>query len=313
MDPVTPQPEQAPVQPPKHFLNKKFVVTFIILLLLGGSTYARIQYWQNQQVAQEVVPTFTPRTDVTAGWKTYTNTQYGFEFKYPADATTREEKFTSCKNAAKECLRTFLTLSNGQVIEYQFSTFQGGRDFINAGDIKKEKIIIDNKEYEFWSDNQFVNIFSLSASNLVVSSYNDSGKIDTNILKEILSTFKFTDSSVQSGIGGTLTGHVTVGPNCPVEQAGNPCTPSPQAYTSRQVGVFTVATATTPEGNDNSKLITSQHLDANGNYQFVIAPGTYTIKASGMRVDLLTTIVGTVTVKNSQKSTLNFNIDTGIR
>ena len=84
--PLTPQ-YSAPE--PKHFLNKKFVVTFVVLLLLGSGAYVGIWYWQNQQVAQEVVPTFTPRASVTADptadWKTYTNAQYGFEFKYPVD------------------------------------------------------------------------------------------------------------------------------------------------------------------------------------------------------------------------------------
>ncbi len=93
MDPIIPQSQepqyQAPTPPPKHFLNKKFAITFVILILLGAGAYAGIWYWQNQQVAQEVAPTFTPRpsatADPTADWKTYTNTQYGFEVKYPLD------------------------------------------------------------------------------------------------------------------------------------------------------------------------------------------------------------------------------------
>ena len=87
MDPITPQPQEqsySSVPEPKHFLNKKFIVTFVVLALLGGGAYAGIWYWGNQQVVEEVAPTFTPRViDETVGWKTYTNTLYGFEFKYP--------------------------------------------------------------------------------------------------------------------------------------------------------------------------------------------------------------------------------------
>ncbi len=67
-----------------HFLNKKFVITVLVLIILGGIAYGTIWYWQKQQLASEVVPTFTPRpTDDIANWKTYSNTQYGFEVKYP--------------------------------------------------------------------------------------------------------------------------------------------------------------------------------------------------------------------------------------
>src|SRR3989344_386427 len=45
----------------KHFLNRKFAITLATLLLLGIGAYAGIWYWQNQQVVQEVAPTFTPR------------------------------------------------------------------------------------------------------------------------------------------------------------------------------------------------------------------------------------------------------------
>lgn len=95
MDSIIPQPqEQLPVdstnspQVPeqKHFLNKKFIVTFVVLAVLGSGAYAGIWYWQNQQLTNEVVPTFTPRPiDETANWKTYHNDQYGFEVKYPID------------------------------------------------------------------------------------------------------------------------------------------------------------------------------------------------------------------------------------
>ncbi len=52
MDPITSQPPE-PLLPPqhKHFLNKKFLITLVVLLLLGGGAYAGIWYWGNQQVS----------------------------------------------------------------------------------------------------------------------------------------------------------------------------------------------------------------------------------------------------------------------
>lgn len=105
-------------------------------------------------------------------------------------------------------------------------------------------------------------------------------------------------------VTGILTGHVTVGPNCPVERVDQPCPATPQVYMARQVGVFS---------QDTNKLITSQHLDGNGNYQFSLGPGTYTVKASGMVVNQLSVVEGTVTIKAGKTTTLNFDIDTGIR
>lgn len=102
---------------------------------------------------------------------------------------------------------------------------------------------------------------------------------------------------------GTLAGQVNIGPNCPVEQAGNPCTPFPQAYTSRQVMIYKA---------DGTTLMTTQNFDTKGNYNITLPVGTYVVK-SRTGINLTAQTVGTVTVQNGQTATLNFNIDTGIR
>ncbi|MBP9821888.1 MAG: hypothetical protein KBC81_00340 [Candidatus Pacebacteria bacterium] len=80
----TPVPSPFVPEPHRHFLNKKFAITFGVLILLATGAYAGIWYWQKQQVAV-VAPTPTPKTGETVNWKTYTSTEYGFEFKYPSD------------------------------------------------------------------------------------------------------------------------------------------------------------------------------------------------------------------------------------
>jgi hypothetical protein len=89
---VTPITESA--SPVMHEIPKKkngFVVFLVILLAL--ISVGSLGYWAYQKYfapspsaspkpsAQEVIPTATP--DLTANWKTYTNSKYGYSFKYP--------------------------------------------------------------------------------------------------------------------------------------------------------------------------------------------------------------------------------------
>ncbi len=85
---------------PKHFLNKKFIVTFVVLVLIGVGAYAGIWWWQNQQYTFEdmnPVFTFTPRPSVsvtpdpiTANWPIFNSKLLNFSFKYPLVANYQE-------------------------------------------------------------------------------------------------------------------------------------------------------------------------------------------------------------------------------
>ncbi len=75
----------------QYFYRQGFFISIIILILLAGGTAWGILWYQQQSQSaqdQEDVVVFTPRpVDDTANWKTYTNTKYGFEFKYPENST----------------------------------------------------------------------------------------------------------------------------------------------------------------------------------------------------------------------------------
>ena len=195
MDPIISQSEQqyqAPMQSaPKHFLNKKFIVTFVILALLGTGAYAGIWYWQRQQLAQEVVPTFTPRPSVTAtadpvaDWKTYTNTQYGFEFKYPNNYTVSTNQST---NVAPAVSSPYVDV---EIRNYQIPSLIGGNS-ITIGEVIAIKYPIGGNrdggiEYQIDIPSSNITIFfggKNSSSLNYVSEYD-----------QILSTFKFTPST----------------------------------------------------------------------------------------------------------------------
>lgn len=102
--------------------------------------------------------------------------------------------------------------------------------------------------------------------------------------------------------GGYLTGHVDIGPICPVERPGEPCKVPPEVYTSREVVVYVSDKVTVKE---------RVHLDAQGNYKMAIGPGNYFLQ-------IVPAGIGEgekkpVTVKSFETTTVNFDIDTGIR
>ncbi len=85
---VTPHAEIDP--PRRHFFNKKFGLTLLALVVLGGGAYAGVQWYMNEQYSlEEMNPNLTPTSD-PAGWQTYTNLQQGFEFKYPSSMIFKE-------------------------------------------------------------------------------------------------------------------------------------------------------------------------------------------------------------------------------
>ena len=76
----------------------------IIALLFGAYSYSKYLVQQNDEAvtkqaedAQNKIDEIRQKRaqDATANWQTYTNTQYGFEFKYPDKFDIKEEDFVS--------------------------------------------------------------------------------------------------------------------------------------------------------------------------------------------------------------------------
>jgi len=101
---------------------------------------------------------------------------------------------------------------------------------------------------------------------------------------------------------GYVAGHVTIGPICPVERVDQPCKPSPETYTSREVIVY---------GSDAATVKTRTHLDGEGNYRIALSPGKYFLQISpaGIREGEKKP----VTITSGTTTIVDFDIDTGIR
>lgn len=298
------------------------VLGYIFITAVMAATVSLLYYVNVKNSVPENV-LLPVHKDATANWKTYTNDKYGFEFKYPQEWTVGDTStgagysvfeysvypnYDLNKNyGAGPLLQIYLDkrslteyLANTNFSNKLNYTLDGKKGFVVNF---PEKIGLYRPIYIFEKDGKaFVIIINITEGT-------DIGMKEVN---QILSTFKFTDSNSSTSTTGTLSGHVTVGPVCPVERESVPCPVPPEAYTSRQVGVFTLASAESEMDMDNN-LIASQHFDAKGNYKFSLAPGTYTIKASGMRVDKLDITIGRIIIYAGQTATVDFNIDTGIR
>ncbi|KKQ35409.1 MAG: hypothetical protein US50_C0015G0001, partial [Candidatus Nomurabacteria bacterium GW2011_GWB1_37_5] len=109
-------------------------------------------------------------------------------------------------------------------------------------------------------------------------------------------------NSSSNTTAGYVSGHVTIGPFCPVEREGEPCDTPPEAYTSREVIIYE---------NNGSTEKERVNLDQNGNYKITLGPGNYfaQIEPAGIGPGEKKPF----TVTSFETTTVDFDIDTGIR
>lgn len=87
--PVSPElvmsPIQSPHQPPqKSFPTGLFVLFSLLIILVGAAGFAFGKFRMSSQPVPSPVVIVSPSPmDLTGSWETYTDDQYGFEFKYP--------------------------------------------------------------------------------------------------------------------------------------------------------------------------------------------------------------------------------------
>lgn len=149
------------------------------------------------------------KTDETADWKTYTNTKYGFQIKYPLDWKV-ENTIPAVINIEKG--KSFLMIASnnnfsGLSLEEWLKTSQGfAGDFPLGAPINgTEKIYVNGIEAYGHVGSQnteacnacALNPFSIYVANakkmIFFISASTGQKSDNNILYQMLSTFKFID------------------------------------------------------------------------------------------------------------------------
>ena len=287
-----------------------FVLTFLLLALLAGATVF-ILTKQNKAITMEIQTITTFEECVAANNLVIPNNprecrvQSGQVFIENGSVVNTE---TPSSTSTYRTFGTPITLKIGDTAAFSDGlsvTVQSindsrcpvGTQCIWAGEISTALSI-------------WVGDLSSNTSNLTLGTVNNTRRTSgqylfvLNSATESTVTLTVTRSATQVNASevGTISGQVTIGPICPVENVDNPCVIPPETYTSRSVIVY---------ATNQTDVIKKQPLDAVGNYTVSLPPGTYwlQIQPAGIRAGEKKA----VTLTANQAQTVDFDVDTGIR
>jgi hypothetical protein len=103
---------------------------------------------------------------------------------------------------------------------------------------------------------------------------------------------------------GRLSGLVTIGPICPVVREDTPCPTPPSAYAARKILVM---------DEQGTKILFTVDIDSQGLYVIDLAPAKYRIDLKPNGIDRAAELPAVVEIHANSVTTLNVNIDTGLR
>ena len=108
----------------------------------------------------------------------------------------------------------------------------------------------------------------------------------------------------QARVHGRLSGIVTIGPNCPVQRDDTPCPTPPSAYAARKILVM---------NEQGTTVLFTVDIDAQGLYLIDLPPAKYRIDLKPSGIDRTSELPAVVDIHANSVTTLNVNIDTGLR
>jgi len=108
----------------------------------------------------------------------------------------------------------------------------------------------------------------------------------------------------QAKVYGRLSGIVTIGPNCPVQRDDTPCPTQPSAYAQRKILVM---------DEQGTKILFTVDIDSQGLYLIDLQPAKYRIDLKPAGIDRTSDLPAVVDIHANSVTTLNVNIDTGLR
>jgi len=191
----------------KHKKNKLLILPFIIIGILCLLTVGVLGFklkqdamiTMNYSTTKWKTNTAPEQTANTSDWKTYTNTKYGFEFKYPNNWTINE-KAISDPNPETGIEKTATEISFSGDGKYSSISInpEGGRDLnVNPTMTRSETHIggIKAFEYSFSPDTgfKFYGYFDSKKYPEFSITTHDATKKDSESIQQLLSSFKFIE------------------------------------------------------------------------------------------------------------------------
>lgn len=194
----------------------KWILTYLIIGVLAW--VAIYYFFLNKNAENAVTPQNeqiqTKNASETADWKTYTDSEYGFEVDYPQawhEVTEEDSKqsvalFSFCPNTNELCnghddLYVYLNIYDTQ----RFDSLQSVNDFMNVGVARKQENILVSNSPAIKTQATGCADKSLASYSIVMKqgnyfyamhTYSDCNQSQRSQLNEIfnqmLSTFKFT-------------------------------------------------------------------------------------------------------------------------
>ncbi|KKR30382.1 hypothetical protein A2715_01075 [Candidatus Woesebacteria bacterium RIFCSPHIGHO2_01_FULL_39_32] len=177
-----------------------FLVVVIVVIGIGGLLYYS---WQRGLIKtkpnQEISPTPTVSSNETADWKTYINSDYGFQFSFPPNLAANhdikeEQYYDNLVEMLFESQQIFVrAIQNVDIYQEAEPEMVANREFSDSGfeyGVKSEKIanspaaVIKTKDEDYFAaiishplkENVFIQI---------------STNLGSNTFEQVISTFKF--------------------------------------------------------------------------------------------------------------------------
>lgn len=199
--PIAFVPTQVISEPPKKSRLPLIFLALLFLVLFSAVGYLYSQYYQlKQQLTQsQLLPSPSPETEIvdpTADWQTYTNTEIGFNFKYPEKISIIE------KVQGKELIINFNGLENSFSLvvnptsDHNFFEAKTISKTLSFNNISWQYLTGDNKLCDGGECNRTSDVFQTTNKNKRYNFILGNLPYPNLEFDLILSTFKFLGAEV---------------------------------------------------------------------------------------------------------------------